>query len=131
MTNRLSEKSDVYSFGVILLEIVTGQPAITKSEDKTHVVKWVMSKLKEGEINKIADPKLEFDIENSSIWKFVELAMSCVSPSSTERPTMTQVVMELKQCLAVWENSQKNNDELSSRLELVSLNSLVNDSQER
>ncbi|XP_038896111.1 putative leucine-rich repeat receptor-like protein kinase At2g19210 [Benincasa hispida] len=130
LTNKLNEKSDVYSFGVILLEIVTGQPAITKSQDKTHVIKRVISVLKEEEIRNTVDPKLGLDINNSSIWKFMELAMVCVSSSSTDRPTMTQVVMELKQCLAVLENSQENNGEFSSSLELASLTS-IKDPQER
>jgi hypothetical protein len=30
--SRMKEKSDVSSFGVVLLEIITGQPAITKTE---------------------------------------------------------------------------------------------------
>jgi len=37
----LKEKSDVFSFGVVLLEIITGQPAITKSEEKAHIIQWV------------------------------------------------------------------------------------------
>lgn len=131
MTNRLSEQSDVYSFGVILLEIVTGQPAMTKSQDKTHLIQWVISVLKEGEIKNIVDPKLGLDIHNNSMWKFIELAMTCVSSSSTERPTMTQVVMELKQCLAVLENSQENNGEFSSSRELFSLPSSITNFQER
>lgn len=131
MTNKLNEKSDVYSFGVILLEIVTGQPAITKTQDKTHVIKRVISVLEEGEIKNTVDPKLGLDINNSSIRKFIELAMTCVSSSSTERPTMAQVVMELKKCLAILENYQEDNGEFSSSLELVSLNSSIKDLQER
>ncbi|XP_008462384.2 putative leucine-rich repeat receptor-like protein kinase At2g19210 [Cucumis melo] len=131
VTNKLNEKSDVYSFGVILLEIVTGQPAITKTQDKTNVIKRVISVLKEGEIKNTVDPKIGLDINNSSIWKFIELAMACVSSSSSERPTMTQVVMELKQCLAILENSQENNGGFSSSLVLVPLSSSIRDPQER
>ncbi|XP_022154451.1 probable LRR receptor-like serine/threonine-protein kinase At1g05700 isoform X2 [Momordica charantia] len=131
VTNKLSEKSDVYSFGVILLEIVTGQPALTRNQDKTHVIEWVSSVFKEGEINKIVDPKLGLDIGNSSIWKFIDLAMTCVSSSSTTRPTMNQVVMELKECSAVLENSQENNRRISSSLECVHLASFITNFQER
>ncbi|XP_022954336.1 probable LRR receptor-like serine/threonine-protein kinase At1g05700 [Cucurbita moschata] len=127
-TNKLSEKSDVYSFGVILLEIITGQAAITKSEVKTHIIKWVISGLKEEGIKKIVDPKLGWSFINSSILEFIDLAMNCVASSSTRRPSMTKVVMELKQCLDVLENSQVTNDELSYSLDWVSLGSLISDS---
>ncbi|RHN76315.1 putative transferase, protein kinase RLK-Pelle-LRR-I-1 family [Medicago truncatula] len=40
-TTPLREKSDVFSFGVVLLEIITGQPAITKTENKIHIVQLV------------------------------------------------------------------------------------------
>ena len=116
---------------MILLEIVTGQPAITKTQDKTHVIKRVISVLKEGEIKNTVDPKIGLDVNNSSIWKSIELAIACVSSSSTERPTMTQVVMELKQCLAILENPQENNGGISSSLVLVPLTSSFRDPQER
>lgn len=116
---------------MILLEIITGQAAITKSEDKTHIIKWVISGLKEEGIKKIVDPKLGWSFIHSSILEFIDLAMNCVASSSTRRPSMTQVVMELKQCLDVLENSQVNNDELSYSLDWVSLGSLISDSNER
>ncbi|KAK3197817.1 hypothetical protein Dsin_021232 [Dipteronia sinensis] len=39
--------------------------------------------------------------KKKSAWKAVELALSCTSQSSSERPTMIEVVMELKECLAL------------------------------
>lgn len=100
-TNRLNEKSDVFSFGVVLLEIITGQPAITKTPEKVHIIKWVNSMVERGDVKNIMDPRLERDLDINSIWKAIEVAMSCVSFTSTKRPTMTYVVMELKQCLAM------------------------------
>ena len=46
-------------------------------------------------------PRLEGDLDINSSWKAIEAAMACVSPTSIERPTMTHVVMGLKQCLAM------------------------------
>ncbi|CAK8535887.1 unnamed protein product [Lathyrus sativus] len=100
--NRLSqlrEKSDVFSFGVVLLEIITGQPAITKTEEKIHIIQWVGSMLVEREVKDIVDPRLQGEFDISSATKALDTAMACVAPASINRPTMKHVVMELKQCL--------------------------------
>ncbi|KAH7565683.1 hypothetical protein JRO89_XS09G0246000 [Xanthoceras sorbifolium] len=103
ISNWLNEKSDVYSFGVVLLEIITGRPVIIKCTDDevVHVSQWVSSMLAEGDIKSIIDPSLSGDFDNNSGWKVVELALACAFHSSSERPTMTEVVTELKECLAV------------------------------
>lgn len=45
------------------------------------------------------DHKLQMVYDSGSAWKALELAMTCVSPSSLERPNMSHVVHELKECL--------------------------------
>ena len=100
-TNWLTEKSDVFSCGVVLLEIITGRLAITKVPEKLHIIKWVSSMLERGDVKNIVDPRLEGDLDINSVWKAIEVAMACVSHTSIQRPTMTYVVMELKQCLAM------------------------------
>ncbi|KAH9665610.1 protein kinase domain-containing protein [Citrus sinensis] len=101
--NWLNEKSDVYSFGVVLLEIITGRrPVISRAEDDTtHISQWVNSMLAEGDIRNIVDPSLQGNFDNNSAWKAVELALACASHTSSERPTMTDVLMELKECLSL------------------------------
>ncbi|OAP09295.1 hypothetical protein AXX17_AT2G03390 [Arabidopsis thaliana] len=105
-TNWLNEKSDVYSFGIVLLEIITNQPVINQSREKPHIAEWVGVMLTKGDIKRIIDPKFSGDYDAGSVWRAVELAMSCVNPSSTGRPTMSQVVIELNECLAS-ENSRR------------------------
>ncbi|AAF99859.1 Putative protein kinase [Arabidopsis thaliana] len=100
-TNWLSEKSDVYSFGVVLLEIVTNQPVMNKNRERPHINEWVMFMLTNGDIKSIVDPKLNEDYDTNGVWKVVELALACVNPSSSRRPTMPHVVMELNECLAL------------------------------
>ncbi|KEH39530.1 putative leucine-rich repeat receptor-like protein kinase At2g19210 isoform X2 [Medicago truncatula] len=97
--SRLREKSDVFSFGVVLLEIITGQPAITKTEDKIHIVQLVSDMLLEREVKDIVDPRLQGDFDINYATKALDTAMACVAQSSMNRPTMRNVVMELKQCL--------------------------------
>ncbi|KAF2301070.1 hypothetical protein GH714_019870 [Hevea brasiliensis] len=102
ITTWLTEKRHVYSFGVVLLEIITSRPVIAKNDDadKIHLSNWVSSMLDMGDIKAIADPRLHGDFDVNSLWKVTELAMACVSETSSERPNMTQVVMELKECFA-------------------------------
>ncbi|EOA29867.1 hypothetical protein CARUB_v10012964mg [Capsella rubella] len=102
-TQKLSEKSDVYSFGVVLLEVVTGQPVIARSRttaENIHITDRVESLLSTGDIRGILDPKLGERFDAGSAWKITEVAMACASPSSKNRPTMSQVVAELKKSVS-------------------------------
>ncbi|XP_023639967.1 probable LRR receptor-like serine/threonine-protein kinase At2g28960 isoform X5 [Capsella rubella] len=106
-TNRLNEKSDVYSFGIVLLEIITSRPVIQQTREKPHIAAWVGYMLTKGDIENLVDPRLnKEDYEPASVWKALEIAMSCVNPSSEKRPTMSQVTNELKQCLTL-DNSKR------------------------
>ncbi|KDP40832.1 hypothetical protein JCGZ_24831 [Jatropha curcas] len=99
-TNRLTERSDVYSFGIVLLELFTGKPAIIKNHDQNvHIVSWVSPYIERGDIRSAVDPRLEGTFDTNSVWKFIEIAMSCVPLISIQRPPMNHVVAELKDCL--------------------------------
>nr|VDD20646.1 unnamed protein product [Brassica oleracea] len=115
-TGRLGEKSDVYSFGIVLLEMITNQSVIDRNRRNSHITKWVGSELKGGNIANIMDPNLHGDYDSRSAWRALELAMSCADPTSAKRPTMSHVVIELKECL-VSENSRRN---MSRRMDSLS-----------
>ncbi|KAL0647077.1 hypothetical protein Bca4012_045368 [Brassica carinata] len=106
-TNRLTEKSDVYSFGIVLLEMITNQPVIDQSREKSHITEWAGFEVNSGDIRSIMDPNLQEDYDSDSAWRTFDLAMSCANPSSKRRPSMFQVVVELKECLAS-EKSSRN-----------------------
>ncbi|KAM5579257.1 hypothetical protein ABKV19_009175 [Rosa sericea] len=112
-TGRLNEKSDVYSFGVALLQIITSRPVISRAaHENTHVSQWVSSMLGIGDVKSIVDPRLCGDFKVNSAWKAVELAMDCISETSTERPNMSEVVTRLKECLAA-DIASKNESHLT------------------
>ncbi|CAK9174536.1 unnamed protein product [Ilex paraguariensis] len=90
-TFKLNEKSDVYRFGIVLLELITGQPAITKETKVIHLV---------DRVNNIVDPRLR-DFNINSAWKILETAMACVPTTATQRLNMSHVLMELKGGLAM------------------------------
>ncbi|XP_022980506.1 putative leucine-rich repeat receptor-like protein kinase At2g19210 [Cucurbita maxima] len=102
-TSQLNEKSDVFGFGVVILEIITGKPALIRGEgggNVIHIYNLVNMLLSQGDIRSIIDPKMK-DFDINSAWKAVDVAMSCVSTKSKDRPSMSQVVVDLKECLAI------------------------------
>ncbi|KAK7373135.1 hypothetical protein VNO80_06533 [Phaseolus coccineus] len=98
----LNKRSDVYSFGVILLELITGQPAIRGTPEKpSHIHSWVKSKLEAGDIQAIVDPRLEGNYHVASAWKFLDIAMSCLPHVAIQRPDISHITSELKDCLSL------------------------------
>ncbi|BAU02966.1 hypothetical protein LR48_Vigan10g004600 [Vigna angularis] len=97
----LNEKSDIYSFGVVLLELITGRPAIFKGNTIMHILEWIRPELERGELNKILDPRLQGKFGANSGWRALGIAMQCSASTSIQRPTMSVVIAELKQCLTM------------------------------
>ncbi|KMT07345.1 hypothetical protein BVRB_6g149720 [Beta vulgaris subsp. vulgaris] len=99
LTGNVNEKGDVYSFGVVLLELITGKTAIVNRVMNLGI--WVRSVLETGDIGSILDTRLRQDVDDNyiTVWKTVELAVKCIQLESAERPTMTQIVADLKECL--------------------------------
>lgn len=49
----------------------------------------------------MADLRLKEEYNVNFAWKAAEIAMACTVDTSIERPTMSNVVNELKECLAL------------------------------
>ncbi|GLU14405.1 hypothetical protein SLE2022_309790 [Rubroshorea leprosula] len=92
--------NDVYSFGIILLELVTGKPAIiTRDKDeRITITEWIDPFIKKRDIREIVDPRLNGEFSVSVARKVIEIAVSCVKPIN-ERPDITQIFTKLKECL--------------------------------
>lgn len=100
-SQKLTEKSDVFSFGVVLLELITGQPAIIRNEETVHIIQWVKSELEQGNTKSVIDKRLRDNFDVNSVYKALDVAMACTTSSSQQRATMSYVLIELKQCLEI------------------------------
>lgn len=97
MTQQLTDKSDVYSFGVVLLELMTARAPIQSGKHIVRLVHEAMGDSKDPQsLDEVIDPTLGSASKLSGIWRFVELAMSCVSEAAAERPSMGEVVREIE-----------------------------------
>ncbi|XP_022715074.1 putative leucine-rich repeat receptor-like serine/threonine-protein kinase At2g19230 [Durio zibethinus] len=102
VSGNLNKKSDVYSFGIILVELITGQPAIIRSHERSiHILQWLSPIVEKGDIRTIIDPRLQGEFDVNAAWKIVEIAMSCAQPTSIQRPDISYVLTELKECMAI------------------------------
>ncbi|KAG4141317.1 hypothetical protein ERO13_D06G068466v2 [Gossypium hirsutum] len=100
-SRKLNEKSDVVSLGIVSLELITGQNAIIKKDESIHIVHWVSPLIEREDIGSIVDQRLHGEFDVSSAWKALQVAMACTRPKSLHRATMSTVLTELNQCLAM------------------------------
>lgn len=102
-----------------MLELVTGKPVLRRELGTVYyILNWVTPKLEMGDIQSIIDPKLEGNYIPNSAWKLLEIAMSCTAPSGVERPDISHVVAELRECLAMTKTIGRDS---TSDLEMASL----------
>lgn len=86
---------------MVLLELITGQNAIIRKDESIHIVHWVSPLIESGDLESIVDQRLHGEFDVNSVWKALEVAMACTTPSSFDRATMNFVLTELKQCLSM------------------------------
>ncbi|KAF8727327.1 hypothetical protein HU200_018929 [Digitaria exilis] len=96
-------KGDVYSFGVVLLELVTGRQAILSDPEPTSIIHWVRRRLARGNIEDVVDKRMHGEYDVNSVWKVADIALKCTMQVTAQRPTMTDVVAHLQECLELEE----------------------------
>ncbi|XP_076927558.1 putative receptor-like protein kinase At5g59700 [Bidens hawaiensis] len=103
-TGRLTRKSDVYAFGVVLIEVLSGRPALDESLDEGLAI-WAQDLIKQGKLSHIVRPSLRDHISKSSLKEFSCIAARCLISHPNQRPTMTEVLGSLDRALAYQERS--------------------------
>lgn len=97
----LTDKSDVYSFGVVLVELISSKAAVDISRCKSEInlSSLATNKIQNHATHELIDQNLGY-ATNEGVRKMTtmvaELAFQCLQQDSTMRPTMEQVVQELK-----------------------------------
>lgn len=86
---------NVYSFGVVLLELLTGKPAVSEG---TELAKWALSNsFKEDKWDHILDFKVSRTslAIRSQMLALLKVALSCVNVSPEARPKVKNVLRML------------------------------------
>ncbi|KAL0708625.1 hypothetical protein Bca4012_075051 [Brassica carinata] len=86
----VDEKTDVFAFGVLLLELITGHPALDESQQS--LVLWAKPLLEKKEITQLVDPSLGDEYNLVELSRLASTAKLCIEQSSLLRPRMSQVV---------------------------------------
>ncbi|XP_058209430.1 probable LRR receptor-like serine/threonine-protein kinase At1g67720 [Rhododendron vialii] len=120
ISQQLTDKSDVYSFGVILLELISGQEAISNESfgvNCRNIVQWAKLHIENGDIQGIIDSSLRGEYDIQSMWKIAEKALMCVQPHGNMRPSMSEVIKEIQDAISIERGAEAvregNSDEIS------------------
>ncbi|XP_028108627.1 lysM domain receptor-like kinase 3 isoform X3 [Camellia sinensis] len=119
---RITTKSDVYSFGVVLMELLTGQPALSRDASPGNIqyvehrslVEYMLSVLENNdpftELSQCIDPTLTH-YHKDSLLQMALLSKDCVDDDWNRRPDMCEVVLRLSHtvlCSKQWEKTDCN-----------------------
>ncbi|GJY57621.1 kinase-like domain, phloem protein 2-like protein [Tanacetum coccineum] len=110
---KLNKKSDIYSFGVVLFEILTGRLAydrIYTKVDKKGIAPIARHRFENGTLIEIIDHKIKEEADRhvfslskgpnkDSLDIFSEIAYRCLVETQAKRPTIDEVIHELKKAL--------------------------------
>ncbi|KAK6154995.1 hypothetical protein DH2020_009243 [Rehmannia glutinosa] len=107
-TSKLTRKTDTYAFGVVLLVVLCGRPALDFgiAEDEQILSKWARDMFNKGEVDQIVASSLREEISPDSLKTFVEIVERCLRDEPKNRPTMSQVVVQLEFALEQQDNRQ-------------------------
>lgn len=129
ISQQLTDKSDVYSFGVILLELISGQEAISNENfgvNCRNIVQWAKLHIESGDIQGIIDPSLHDEYDIQSMWKIAEKALMCVQAHGYMRPSISEVLKEIQDAILMERGAAAARDGNSDDTSRNSIHSSLN-----
>ncbi|XP_034217668.1 LEAF RUST 10 DISEASE-RESISTANCE LOCUS RECEPTOR-LIKE PROTEIN KINASE-like 1.2 isoform X1 [Prunus dulcis] len=98
---QLTSKSDVYSFGVVMIELISSLPAvdITRHRHEINLSNMAINKIQNHALHELVDTCLGFESDyriRKMIIAVAELAFRCLQNDKEVRPSMPDVLDELK-----------------------------------
>ncbi|CAI5483048.1 unnamed protein product [Closterium sp. Yama58-4] len=96
ITHKATISADVYSFGVVMMELLTCKRVVLPCEDGSHIhIKdWVEQQVEGGDSASVVN--VDFNAPHAVASKLVDTSLSCVAKLVSNRPTMSQVLVELE-----------------------------------
>ncbi|CAL5409753.1 unnamed protein product [Camellia sinensis] len=92
-----SDKSDVFSFGVLLLEIICGikNTSFHYNERYTSLLGYAWELWSEGRALDLMDQEVADSYSFTEVMRSIHVGLLCVQDHTTDRPTMSTVVLML------------------------------------
>lgn len=116
-TSQLTDKSDVYSFGVVLLELLSGEKALSfeRPEGKRNLAIYFLHALKEDRLVNVVEDCIANEGNFKQLQEVANIAKRCLRVKGEERPAMKEVAMELEGLRMMakhpWINDASNSEE--------------------
>lgn len=97
-SSQFTEKSDVYSFGVVMVELLTGEKAVSaiRAEEGRGLAAHFLHSLEENQLFNILDARVLKEGKQDEILAIAELCRRCLHMNGKRRPTMKEVEVELE-----------------------------------
>ncbi|KFK43950.1 hypothetical protein AALP_AA1G195700 [Arabis alpina] len=97
-SSKFTDKSDVYSFGVVLVELITGEKAVSylRSEENWTLATYFILAMKESQLLEIIDARIKDHCKLEQVTAVANLARRCLNLNGKKRPNMREVSMELE-----------------------------------
>ncbi|KAF8031037.1 hypothetical protein BT93_D0272 [Corymbia citriodora subsp. variegata] len=97
----LNQNSDVYSFGIVLLELITGQPAMMSGGEgeSVPICEWAISIIKSGDTQRLMDRRLQGKFDVDSAKKAAEVAESSTQKEPKVRLNINYFLTKLTEAI--------------------------------